>query len=62
MYSVHHWLRYGDPPYPRLARWFDPFRSVAFLAAFTAWDRLRAALGCRTSAMLVLARKPGSTS
>jgi O-methyltransferase involved in polyketide biosynthesis len=51
MYSVHHWLRYGEPPRPRLARWFDPFRGLPFLAAFTAWDRLRAALGFRTSAM-----------
>jgi SAM-dependent methyltransferase len=62
MYSVHHWLRYGEPPRPRLARWFDPFRGLPFLAAFTAWDRVRAALGFRTSAMLVIARKPEASA
>ncbi len=58
MYSVHHWLRYGEPPRPALARWFDPFRGLPFLVAFTVWDRLRVALGFRTSAMLLIARKP----
>ena len=57
MYSLHHRLRYGDPPRPRLARWFDPLRSVVPLAAFTALDLLRGAVGARTSAMLVLARR-----
>jgi SAM-dependent methyltransferase len=59
MYSCHHALRYGRTPRPRLARWFDPLKGLPFLVAFTAWDKLRAALGRRTSAMLVLARKPG---
>ena len=59
MYSFHHWLRYEGRPWPRLARLFDPFRDVALLAAFTALDRARAGLGLRTSAMLVLARRPG---
>jgi SAM-dependent methyltransferase len=59
MYSLHHRLRYGDPPRPRLARWFDPFRGLPFLAAFTAWDRARAALGSHTSAMLLIVRRRG---
>lgn len=58
MYSVHHRLRYGTPPRPALARRFDPIRNVLPLAAFTAFDLARAALGARTSAMLVLARRP----
>lgn len=58
MYSLHHKLRYGKRPHPRLARRFDPFRSLPPLVAFTAFDTLRAKLGCRTSAMLMLARKP----
>ena len=45
-------------PRPRLARWWDPFRCLPVLAAFTGIDRIRAAVGCRTSAMLMLARKP----
>lgn len=59
MYSFHHWLRYQGRPWPRAARLFDPFRDVALLAGFTLFDRLRALAGSRTSAMLVLARRPG---
>ena len=59
MYSVHHRLRYGTPPRPRLARFFDPFTNVAPLAMFTAFDVARAALGFRTSAMLLVAQKTG---
>jgi SAM-dependent methyltransferase len=58
MYSIHHRLRYGPKPRPRLARWFDPFGGVGVLAAVTAFDLARAAFGARTSAMLVLARRP----
>lgn len=57
MYSVHHWLRYQGRPQPGLARWFDPFKGLPFLAAFTAFDKLRAAIGCKTSAVLMLATK-----
>ena len=57
MYSVHHRLRYGTPSFPRVAKLFDPLSHVVPLAAFTAFDKMRAALGGRTSAMLVLARK-----
>jgi SAM-dependent methyltransferase len=57
MYSFHHKLRYAARPWPRLAKLFDPLRSLPFLAAFTAFDKLRAVCGFRTSAMLVLARR-----
>ncbi|WKW13678.1 class I SAM-dependent methyltransferase [Pseudogemmatithrix spongiicola] len=60
MYSLHHRLRYGPRPRPRLARLFDPLRNVLPLAAFTAFDLLRGALGASTSAMLVLARRPAA--
>ncbi len=57
MYSIHHRLRYGTRPRPRLARVFDPFGSFALLGAFTAFDKIRAALGLRTSSVLLIARK-----
>jgi SAM-dependent methyltransferase len=59
MYSMHHVIRYRNRPHPRLARMFNPFKGLPFLVAFTAFDRLRAAMGFRTSGMLMLARKPG---
>ncbi len=58
MYSFHHVLRYAKRPKRRLARLFDPLRSVVPLLGFTAFDKARAALGSRTSAMLLIARKP----
>ena len=58
MYSLHHRLRYAAHPHPRLAARFDPLTSVAPLIAFTAFDRARALVGARTSAMLHIARKP----
>jgi len=58
MYSFHHWLRYEPLERPRLASRFDPVRNVATLAGFTLFDTVRAALGRRTSAMLLIARKP----
>jgi len=61
MYSLHHWLRYGRRPWPRVARWFDPFSSVPWLVFFTAFDKLRAGLGARTSSMLILAGRTGET-
>lgn len=60
MYSFHHALRYGATPRPRLASRFDPLRNVVPLAALTALDLARAAVGARTSAMLVLARRPSA--
>jgi 2-polyprenyl-3-methyl-5-hydroxy-6-metoxy-1,4-benzoquinol methylase len=59
MYSVHHELLYGGrQPRPRSAKFFDPFASVIPLAAFTAFDLARAAMGAKTSAMLMIAEKP----
>lgn len=58
MYSMHHWMRFEGTPHPRLAKLFDPIGSLAFLAGFTLWDKLRGLLGFRTSAVLMLARKP----
>jgi 2-polyprenyl-3-methyl-5-hydroxy-6-metoxy-1,4-benzoquinol methylase len=57
MYSFHHALRYGDSPKVALSKLFDPFKSIVPLAMFTGFDKLRAALGQQTSAMLMLARK-----
>jgi 2-polyprenyl-3-methyl-5-hydroxy-6-metoxy-1,4-benzoquinol methylase len=58
MWSLHHRLRFGRPSYPRLARWFNPFKGLPLLAAFTAFDLLRGRLGFKTSAMLMVARRP----
>lgn len=59
LYSLHHALRYNRRlPMPRLARLFDPLRSLVALALVTAFDLVRARLGARTSSMLILARKP----
>lgn len=62
MYSMHHWTRYHGGSRPGLSRMFDPFGgwpSLPALLGFTALDKGRAALGMRTSSMLMLARKPG---
>lgn len=56
LYSFHHWLRY-ERNMPTLARWFDPMRSKLILIGVTAFDKLRALLGFKTSAVLVLGRK-----
>ncbi|HET7086199.1 MAG TPA: class I SAM-dependent methyltransferase [Rhizomicrobium sp.] len=59
LYSFHHLLRYNARfPMPRLARLFDPLRSKLMLILFTGLDILRRSLGMKTSAMLVLARRP----
>jgi SAM-dependent methyltransferase len=58
MYSFHHLLRYRFGM-RRLSGWFDPLRGLPFLIAFTGFDKLRAMLGFRTSAMLAIARKRG---
>ena len=59
MFSFHHWLRYGQPPRSRLGKWFHPFSNLPLLASFTVFDRVRAAIGFKTSAMLAIARKRG---
>lgn len=58
LYSLHHAIRYNRfLPMPRLARLFDPLKSLPLLVLATAFDTVRARLGCRTSAMLFVARK-----
>lgn len=60
MYSMHHAVRYHGGSRPALSRLFDPFGglpSLPALACFTAFDKLRAAAGLKTSSMLMLARK-----
>jgi SAM-dependent methyltransferase len=57
LFSIHHWLRYNRVmPSPRLARLFDPARSLPLLVLATGFDKMRAALGFRTSAMMFVAR------
>ena len=58
LFRERYWGGYHFPRHWHLY----PFRGLPFLAAFTAWDRLRATLGFHTSAMLMIARKPGSTA
>ena len=57
MYSLHHLVRYEGKSRPRLGGFFDPMKSLCGLAAFTGFDLLRGAVGAKTSAMLVIARK-----
>ena len=60
MYSYHHLTRFGPKQDVKGAAKFNPFGgSLLRLAAFTGFDKMRAALGRKTSAMLMLARKPG---
>lgn len=63
LYSLHHKFRYRrGHERPGLAKFFDPVggsKALPALATFTAFDKLRAASGAKTSAMLLLARKPG---
>jgi len=58
MYSLHHAVRFGRGSRPRAGEWFDPTRSLFGVAGFTAFDLLRGKLGWKTSAMLVIARRP----
>lgn len=58
MFSFHHYLRYGSIPLMKnLAHWFNPFRSILPLTAFTAFDKFRSFFGAKTSSMLVIARR-----
>jgi 2-polyprenyl-3-methyl-5-hydroxy-6-metoxy-1,4-benzoquinol methylase len=57
MYSYQHTLNYGPRPRKGLARWFNPLKSLPMLVGFTLFDKFRATLGARTSAMLMLAQK-----
>jgi SAM-dependent methyltransferase len=57
-YSLHHVLKYNTRrPMPGLAKWFDPASSLPALIGFTGFDFVRASLGARTSAILMIARK-----
>jgi SAM-dependent methyltransferase len=58
LYSLHHAVRYEGKSRPRAGAWFDPMESLVGLAGFTAFDLCRSALGSKTSAMLVICRKP----
>ena len=60
MYSVHHALRYRTRRFPRFARFFNPLRSLPPLVLFTVFDLARSAFGFRTSAVLVVARRPAA--
>ena len=57
MWSMHHLLRYAYHSPLWLSRSFNPMKGLLFLSVFTAFDKLRAALGFKTSSMLILARK-----
>lgn len=57
MYSLHHFVRYQGGSRPSLGNLFDPIKSLLGIATFTAVDLFRGALGAKTSAMLVIARK-----
>ena len=61
LYSFHHRYKYGKGQ-KGVAKWFDPMRSKFFLLFFTGFDILRRTFGARTSAMLMLARKPSIVS
>ena len=57
MYSLQHSLNFGRRPRKGLARFFNPLTGLPMLIGFTAWDKLRAKVGARTSAMLMLAQR-----
>jgi SAM-dependent methyltransferase len=58
MYSFHHVLRFNRrAPQPGLSKLFDPMTGLPMLVAFTGFDKLRGALGQRTSAVLMLATR-----
>ncbi len=60
LYSFHHVLRDRVPGVGKfLSRLVHPLRSLPALVAITGFDLLRATLGFKTSAMMVIARRPG---
>jgi SAM-dependent methyltransferase len=62
MYSFHHLFKFGLGGQLRwLAPTFNPLRSLLPLAVFTCIDTLRSALGFKTSAVLLIARKSGAS-
>lgn len=58
MWSLHHKLRFGKLESKRFGDWFHPLVGLPFLIGFTGFDKLRAFLGFKTSAMLIVAKKP----
>lgn len=56
MYSFHHFLRY-KLKLARLSQLFDPMKGLLFLICFTGFDKIRAALGMKTSSILIVGRK-----
>ena len=56
LYSLHHLLKY-ELGWKTLAKLFDPMNSFIPLILVTGFDKCRAALGFRTSSMLVVATK-----
>lgn len=56
MYSFHHLVRY-KLKIPFLSKFFDPMKGLVFLIVFTGLDKLRAALGFKTSSILIVGRK-----
>lgn len=58
MYSLHHLVRFEGASRPRGGAWFDPMKSLFGIAGFTAFDLVRGRFGAKTSAMLVICRKP----
>jgi SAM-dependent methyltransferase len=62
LYSLHHAIRYNRMlPMPRLAKVFDPLKSLPMLVLVTAFDTVRAKIGFKTSAMLFIARRKSSS-
>ena len=59
LYAFHHALRYRYR-LPRLAARFDPIGTLLPLAIVTGFDKFRAAMGFRTSAVMVIGRRPES--
>lgn len=58
LYSLHHAIRYNSVlPNAWIARLFDPLHNLPMLILATLFDKLRAFLGFRTSAMLVIAER-----
>jgi len=56
MYSFHHLVRYRLK-WIRLSQLFDPMKGLLFLIVFTGFDKVRAALGMKTSSILIVGRK-----
>lgn len=56
LFSFHHYFKYETESH-RLAKFFHPLQSLIMLALFTGFDMVRAALRCKTSAILVIAKK-----